>query len=1446
MSESLEAVSISGAPTTIPTPVGSGTPSKSTSAPAPTMTSKQDPPPPSSTPTPPTDNKPPSQTEPSTSPTALNATSTTTSATKSSTRSSPREPKNTGNATGSLPGSPKPGRSKKSQNASSASAASRGSNQAQTQAQGHENENGIRSTKNAGETPSGATTATTTPTATANKTTSNGENQKEASLATEAAAESSTVGTSDSTGDKVKRTTSSSSSQSYHKGGGRWEGNGPNSNSTRPAPASTSEARFANSRPPGGNYRNQGGEEDSGRGRKFDKRGPRPHQSPATIIESTKASSPSPTTTTEQSSAGKERGSQQRLESPGISDAKKSLQATRSPRSPRSPRRGFGERGPVSATAAESKGTNINSASADSQEKNDTTEAGESPSGKPKDGETGSQAVGGTTSTKKRKPNKKNRKKDDDEESIVSHSSTTKEGGDEASSMDAKESDDKSNATMRKQQQQPHVGSNDSSTFKDITTKEGVLQSGSNAGAWVPKSKSTRPYPQSSASDNSNTCPPFNKNNGPRESSSFGRNDSGTSTWHASKNSYLGQRNGPDGRRSYHSDRGSREPSASDSSNNWNSGKSRPASTSKKPWIDNQDGQRESMTKAGKDSSEVKANWDDTSSTTQKDKPETQRGWGDAPSDAQPDKGWDVTPLIENNDWQNKASEKNDEWTKTAENKDSWSRSVAKSQGWDKTSEKNSNWDRASSRSQGWDGNSAKNENWNKTSAKGRGKSRPEAPATHQIDKQNDSPAAAVAAGQERKQDQTASTQNKQQEDSKVDVPHEEKKEASSTAPEIGWGEAPSATGNGNGWNVERPTSKTTPWDGSVPWESSDTLSDAKPSKWGESADTSSQKQESTSNTFVNDHQRRPGTGRGRPIEGSEARFAASQKGYQRGGGSFHEGRGDRKFQDSDSTRSEQSFSSRSQLPKDARSSLDARNERLGIARGQRSRDNRDEQRGESSEKIINPSTRDSGDKDSASGLGEKKYSHDSRRPIKSGSSDGRLDSRASGTRSAQRSGGSSGQFEPRDQANERFQRKPPTKGSSDKIGQGRVGTKQRELNVKHMPMFSNSLECQMTWEEMGLRPEVLSKIIKAGLKKPSNIQKLVMKPFKEGKDVIAQTQSQKDRTNTLAIALLEKLSSKAHTHKYPQAVVICSDGINPQRVHEDIQDWFEGISGLSSIYLTTEDLNSEESVLSDQERDKQVVVTTLGPLMGVLRKNLVDMKFVETVVISMRADELVNFDAFKQFWAMMPREAQVVLMTGRILPPIQMIRNQNFRANTAVRRADELTLQWSEHYYINIPQVTTSEDHEEDVVKDHKWEALMQILSKNPEISHTVILTQSQSMTQALTAKLEQQKLPVLSVWSMADKTEVAKQFNQPERCILVSESLLMDSLDLDHSSLVINYEMPKRAQHYISSFGPFGRSGLRTLMINLCIKEDPIQQSTLELMESMYNINIQEMQLE
>ncbi|KAF9305538.1 Eukaryotic initiation factor 4A-I [Mortierella antarctica] len=352
-----------------------------------------------------------------------------------------------------------------------------------------------------------------------------------------------------------------------------------------------------------------------------------------------------------------------------------------------------------------------------------------------------------------------------------------------------------------------------------------------------------------------------------------------------------------------------------------------------------------------------------------------------------------------------------------------------------------------------------------------------------------------------------------------------------------------------------------------------------------------------------------------------------------------------------------------------------------------------------------------------------------------------------------------------------------------------------------------------------------------SNLTRVSNIQKLAMKPIGRGKDVIAQSQSQKDRTNTLAIALLQKLSAENNDC---QAILICSRGVDPQKVYDDLQAWFKG-SGISCIYLK----DPIDVSLLAKDMPKQVVVATLGPLREVLNNKEVsnnrglDIKAVETGVVLMRTDEIFQLaaGAFEQVWGMIPRSSQKILMTGHIGPKVQQAKELYFREDAAVLRADELTLQWSEHYHVNVES------------PDARWGVLVDIFDKNPEISHVVIVTQSQSVSETLANKLSDMNLPVHAVWSMADKTDTARMFNSAEKCILVAESKLLDHLDLDHFSLVINYDVPKKAAHYIDSFGPFGRSGLRTMMINFVQMSDPSQQRTFDEMESLYSIKIKEM---
>merc|ERR1712010_84686 len=68
----------------------------------------------------------------------------------------------------------------------------------------------------------------------------------------------------------------------------------------------------------------------------------------------------------------------------------------------------------------------------------------------------------------------------------------------------------------------------------------------------------------------------------------------------------------------------------------------------------------------------------------------------------------------------------------------------------------------------------------------------------------------------------------------------------------------------------------------------------------------------------------------------------------------------------------------------------------------------------------------------------------------------------------------------------------------------------------------SNWNEACATFDEMNLKEDLLKGIYAYGFEKPSAIQQRAIMPMKEGRDVIAQSQSGTGKTATLSIAALQ------------------------------------------------------------------------------------------------------------------------------------------------------------------------------------------------------------------------------------------------------------------------------------------------------------------------------------
>ena len=73
------------------------------------------------------------------------------------------------------------------------------------------------------------------------------------------------------------------------------------------------------------------------------------------------------------------------------------------------------------------------------------------------------------------------------------------------------------------------------------------------------------------------------------------------------------------------------------------------------------------------------------------------------------------------------------------------------------------------------------------------------------------------------------------------------------------------------------------------------------------------------------------------------------------------------------------------------------------------------------------------------------------------------------------------------------------------------------------------------SFEDLDLKDELLRGIFALGFEKPSTIQQTAIQPFLDGRDLIAQSQSETGKTATFAISVLNSIKDEQRT----QALVI-------------------------------------------------------------------------------------------------------------------------------------------------------------------------------------------------------------------------------------------------------------------------------------------------------------------
>ena len=374
--------------------------------------------------------------------------------------------------------------------------------------------------------------------------------------------------------------------------------------------------------------------------------------------------------------------------------------------------------------------------------------------------------------------------------------------------------------------------------------------------------------------------------------------------------------------------------------------------------------------------------------------------------------------------------------------------------------------------------------------------------------------------------------------------------------------------------------------------------------------------------------------------------------------------------------------------------------------------------------------------------------------------------------------------------------------------------------------MQTNFDESVETFDELGLKSDLLRGIYGYGFEKPSIIQQKAILPIIKGRDVIAQAQSGTGKTAAFAIGTLQLIEQE---NDELQCLVL-----SPTR---------ELANQTSIVYqFLGEYLNIKITLLigglkvggdiNKLKENPQIIVGSPGRVLDLIRRKRISLSYLKSFVLD-EADEMLSkgfLDTIREIISLIPTTTKILLFSATMPRDIVELTTHFMKEPAKILvKNEELTLEGIKQYYVYLK-------------KEDKMEVLFQIY-RGIEIAQAIIYCNTKKTVENVCEDLKKKGHMISAIHGdlkQIERDAVMKDFRSGVTRVLVTTDLLARGIDVYQVSLVINYEMPKEKETYIHRIGRSGRFGRKGTAINFIT---PPEKDKLLEIQDFYNTNIEQL---
>ena len=335
-----------------------------------------------------------------------------------------------------------------------------------------------------------------------------------------------------------------------------------------------------------------------------------------------------------------------------------------------------------------------------------------------------------------------------------------------------------------------------------------------------------------------------------------------------------------------------------------------------------------------------------------------------------------------------------------------------------------------------------------------------------------------------------------------------------------------------------------------------------------------------------------------------------------------------------------------------------------------------------------------------------------------------------------------------------------------------------------------------MTFEELGLRGEVLKSLEDLGFSVPTPIQEQAIPHLmKDDCDFVGLAQTGTGKTAAFGLPLISNIDTSL---KLPQGLIICPTRELCLQISKDLGNYSKYLDcNIVAVYGGA-DIRKQ---ITDIKRGAPIIVATPGRLMDLIKRKVIQLSQVRYVVLD-EADEMLNMGFKEDIDSILettPKGKNVWLFSATMPKEVASIA-KNYMSDPL-----EVSIGHKNQSNENI-------DHIYYMVKEKdRYEAVKRLIDFNPTI-YGLIFCRTRSETATVAQKLSRDGYnaePLHGDLSQAMRDLVMQRFRSKELQLLVATDVAARGLDIDNITHVINYNLPDDIENYTHRSGRTARAG-------------------------------------